>query len=203
MTNRTGKSDRQTNEVTLEVVINLDEQNPKFEVSLSTDTEEQDLPLAYAQHFIAQIARMGGWDGKIVGKGDFSHHLIEDVGICTGDAFKKAVGNKDGIDRVGDQRWPMEGSRAEVLLDLSGRCDALCNFEDVDDKKLFEMVKHFLKAFTEHAGIDLQCMVETKEGGLRNDHHKLETLGKAIGQALFKATKITRTGIPSTKGALQ
>ena len=50
-----------------------------------------------------------------------AHHTVEDVGICFGEAFKKALGNKRGVRRYGRGTMPMHESLASVVVDFSGR----------------------------------------------------------------------------------
>ena len=60
----------------------------------------------------------------LAGKGDTTvdfHHLVEDVGICLGEAVKKALGDKSGISRYGAALVPMDESLCSVALDISGR----------------------------------------------------------------------------------
>ncbi len=50
-----------------------------------------------------------------------AHHTVEDVGICLGEAFKQALGDKAGIRRYGRGTMPMHEALASVVLDFSGR----------------------------------------------------------------------------------
>lgn len=48
-------------------------------------------------------------------KGDLEidgHHTVEEIGICLGQAIKKAFGDKKGINRYGSSRIPMDESLA-------------------------------------------------------------------------------------------
>lgn len=200
---RIGTAARKTAEVDLEVEINLDEQGSGYELSLSAEKSESEFNLDMLIHFLAQVFRLGNFGGKMVGHGDLPHHLIEDAGICLGQAFAEALGDKAGITRSYSHLMPMEGSLVTVAVDLSGRADANCDFDDTDNRGLFEIVRHLLKAITQHGQFDLYCKVQTL-GGVRSDHHKLETLGKALGIVLYGATRVRdpSAGIPSTKGAL-
>jgi len=49
----------------------------------------------------------------VQGRGDTDvdyHHLVEDMGICFGEALKKALGDKKGIARYGSATVPMDES---------------------------------------------------------------------------------------------
>jgi len=62
------------------------------------------------------------------------HHLVEDVGICLGRAFKEATGDKQGINRYGYAVVPMDESLSSVSVDVSGRPYLVFN-ADFDSKK--------------------------------------------------------------------
>ena len=51
--------------------------------------------LGFFDHMLLQLARHGGLGLVIEAEGDLpvdSHHLVEDVGLCLGDALKEALG---------------------------------------------------------------------------------------------------------------
>ena len=61
--------------------------------------------VAFFDHMLALFSKHGGFDLSVAAKGDIEvdyHHTVEDVGICLGQAFKKALGIKDRIERFGD-----------------------------------------------------------------------------------------------------
>ena len=49
------------------------------------------------------------------------HHTTEDIGICLGQAFEEALGDKKGIKRYGNAFVPMDEALAQVVVDLSNR----------------------------------------------------------------------------------
>ena len=70
------------------------------------------------------MARHGLFDLKIKAKGDTDidcHHTVEDIGICLGEAFKKALGDMKGISRYGSQNLPMDETLVSAAVDISGR----------------------------------------------------------------------------------
>ena len=50
-----------------------------------------------------------------------AHHTVEDTGIVLGQAFKEALGNKEGIARFGYFILPMDDALVLASLDISGR----------------------------------------------------------------------------------
>ena len=123
MTNRIGKKKRKTGEVDIEIEIRLDEPG-EHNISLGAEEEEPGLgfgSLSLFKHLFAQIYHHGRMSGIVKGHGDIPHHLIEDVGICWGEALKDALGERKGIERFQSLSVPFEGSLATVAIDLSGR----------------------------------------------------------------------------------
>jgi len=204
MTERVGKKERKTGEVDIEIEIRLDEPG-EYNISLTTDEEEPGLgvgSLSLFKHLFAQIYHHGRMTGEVKGHSDIPHHLIEDVGICWGQALKEALGERKGIERFQSLSVPFEGSLATVAIDLSGRGYATLDFQDMDDKALAGMAQHLFEGVAVNAGLNIYGRVETA-GSLRNDHHKLEAFCKAFGRALHRATRITGGDIiPSTKKVL-
>ena len=66
-------------------------------------------------HLLSQLARHGKFDIKIKATGDDQHHVAEDVAICLGQAFGKALGDKRGIVRMADATVPMDDALAMVV----------------------------------------------------------------------------------------
>jgi len=163
--------------------------------------------IPFLDHMLDLFAKHGLFDFTIKAKGDTEvddHHLVEDIGICLGEALKKALGDKKGIVRYGFAQIPMDESLSSVTLDLSGRHYFKYKV-DVGKRKIKEfdvaLVEEFLQAFSSAGAFNLH--VRLIEG--RNLHHIFESIFKALGRALDAATVIDprRQGeIPSTKGKL-
>jgi len=162
--------------------------------------------IPFFDHMLTLFAKHGLFDLKLSAKGDIDvdyHHTVEDVGICLGQAFKKALGEKAGIVRYGESKVPMDEALAEVIIDISGRPHLTYNvpikktkFVDFD----VEVVKEFFEAFVLNAGITIH--VNLIRGS--NMHHIIEAIFKAFAVTLSKACEINprKKGIPSTKGVL-
>lgn len=186
---------RKTNETNIELEINLDGQG----------ASEIRTGVGFFDHMLTLFAFHSKIDLKVLAKGDLEvcdHHTIEDIGITLGEAFKKAIGDKRGINRYGTFYVPMDETLAMVSLDISNRPFVVfeCDFKrEMVGEMATEMVVEFFRAFAFNAGITLHLKVLYGE----NDHHKIEALFKAFGRALKDAKKISdENGIPSTKGTI-
>jgi imidazoleglycerol-phosphate dehydratase len=162
--------------------------------------------VAFMDHMLSLFARHGLMDLIIKSHGDTQvddHHLVEDIGICLGDAVKKALGDKKGIQRYGSAMIPMDESLCSLVMDISGRPYLIFNVElksKKSDKFDYSLLREFFKSFSDHSGITLH--VNLLYG--RNNHHIAEAIFKALALALRKAVTIHGRieGILSTKGSL-
>lgn len=162
--------------------------------------------VAFMDHMLSLFARHGLVDLTIKSKGDTQvddHHLVEDIGICLGDAVKKALGDKKGIQRYGSAMIPMDESLCSLAMDISGRPYLIYNVEfksKKSDKFDYSLLREFFKAFSDRSGITLH--INLLYG--RNSHHIAEAIFKALALALRKAVTIHGRieGILSTKGSL-
>jgi len=194
---RNAKVIRNTLETQISVELNLD----------GRGKAELDTGLPFLEHMLDQVARHGLLDMGIVARGDLhidAHHTVEDVGITLGQAFAKAVGDKQGLTRYGHAYVPLDEALSRVVLDLSGRPGLVFNCEfsrasigefDVD------LFHEFFQGFVNHAQVTLH--IDNLAGD--NAHHQAETIFKAFGRALRMALELDprMAGMmPSTKGCL-
>ena len=162
--------------------------------------------VAFMDHMLSLFARHGLVDLIIKSHGDTQvddHHLVEDIGICLGDAVKKALGDKKGIQRYGSAMIPMDESLCSLVMDISGRPYLIYNVEfksKKNDKFDYSLLREFFKSFSDHSGITLH--INLLYG--KNNHHIAEAIFKALALALRKAVTIHGRieGILSTKGSL-
>jgi len=193
---RTADVYRKTEETEIRAQINLDGEGHH---NIHT-------PAFFFNHMLNLFSRHALFDLDIKAKGDIEvdfHHLVEDVGIVLGEAFLKALGNKEGIKRYGSFYVPMDESLAFCSVDLSGRPYIFFDAEFSRDKVGefdVELVKEFFLAFANNACITIH--LETIRG--ENTHHIIEALFKAFGRALREAVAFDprEKGVPSTKGIL-
>jgi imidazoleglycerol-phosphate dehydratase/histidinol-phosphatase len=159
--------------------------------------------IGFFDHMLDQLARHSLLDIQLDVKGDLfvdEHHTVEDVGIVLGEAIRKALGEKRGIERFSA---PLDEALTSVVLDLSGRSflkfDCVFRRERVGEMPT-ELVEDFFHAFAQ--GLKATLHITCKG---RNDHHKIESIFKSVGRALKSAATIDRKSparIPSTKGML-
>lgn len=203
---RKGQIKRKTNEVDINGSFTID---GKGETKISTTVEPLD-------HLLTLFAFHGLFDLELKATGDLQHHIIEDIGIALGKAFKTALDEKTGINRYGSFSLVMDEVCVEANVDISGRpvlkgaviSDNNAEIEKIlqggkFDDTTFEYsdAKKFLESFTQHAGISLVYFFKS---GPEDLHHLLEALFKALGKALDQASSIDsrRDGVPSTKGII-
>lgn len=166
---------------------------------------EADIGVPFLEHMLALMAKFANFDLKVKGRGDLhvdAHHTVEDVGICLGEAFVEALGDKRGINRFGHAIVPMDEALALVAVDLSGRgylaFEAEMPAPRVGDFDT-ELVPEFLRALAVNGRFNLH--VRLLAG--RNTHHIIEAVFKGLGRALYEAVRIEgMKGIPSTKGVI-
>ncbi|MBB5182332.1 imidazoleglycerol-phosphate dehydratase HisB [Catenisphaera adipataccumulans] len=163
-----------------------------------------DTGIGFFDHMLTLFSFHSKIDLKMVAHGDLNvddHHTVEDCGIVLGEAVRKALGNKIGIERYGSFNCPMDETLANVTLDISGRpylvyhCDLT---RDTVGTFSCEMTEEFLRAFAVAAGITLHVNVYYGT----NDHHKIEAIFKALGHAMKQAVKVTGDTVSSSKGVL-
>lgn len=192
---RVASHKRQTAETDISIELNLD----------GTGTSNISTGLSFFDHMLEQIARHGRFDMKFVCKGDLAvdeHHTVEDSALVLGEAFRKALDDKRGINRYGFELLPMDECLAEVALDFSGRpwfvWDVVFTREYVGTFPT-ELLFHFFKSFSDEAKCNLHMKVNSG-----NAHHQSEALFKAFARALGKAVfrRAGNTELPSTKGTL-
>lgn len=158
----------------------------------------------FLDHMLTLFTAHSGYDLTLRCKGDTQvddHHSVEDIGICLGKAFRKALGDKAGVARYGDILLPMDEALVLCAVDLSGRA-VLCADLQLPAQTVgtfdTELCEEFLAAFVRESRVTLHV----RQLAGKNTHHILEAVFKALGRTLAKATAVTGTAIPSTKGVL-
>lgn len=166
-----------------------------------------DTGCGFLDHMLTLFSRHGSFDLNVKCIGDTQvdyHHTAEDIAICLGDAFKKALGDMKGITRYGSFILPMDESLILTAVDISGRSylgyDLSIPTEKVGDFDT-ELTREFFEAFVRHAGVTLHL----KQLAGYNSHHIIEGAFKSFARTMKAAVAIdekNKDKIPSTKGVL-
>lgn len=195
---RTAEIKRYTKETNISIHLNID----------GTGEYKIETPIGFLTHALESFAKHGLFDITMQAEGDRhvdQHHLVEDCGIVLGQAFKKALGDKKGINRAGYFVYPMDEALAVVAVDISGR--PYLQF-DATFKRRFcgdldtDLVEDFFQGFASNLGANV--VVRMSFG--RNDHHKIEAIFKAFAKAMKMACSTDPRAIeniPSTKRMIE
>ena len=190
----------------------LSRRTAETDITLSLDLDgtgksEINTGCGFLDHMLTLFACHGRFDLSVACKGDTyvdDHHTVEDIGICLGDAFAQALGDKRGIVRYGSCILPMDDALILTAVDISGR-GMLCYGLDIPTQKVgtfdTELAKEFLSAFARRA--DMTVHVRQLAG--ENSHHIIEGMFKSFARTLRDAVSIDpkyADEIPSTKGVL-
>jgi imidazoleglycerol-phosphate dehydratase len=188
---------RKTAETDIQLRLNLD----------GRGTGEIDTGCGFLNHMLTLFARHGRFDLAVRCRGDVEvddHHTVEDIGICLGQAFAQALGEKRGIVRYGSFTLPMDEALILCAVDISGRSTLRYGLQ-LPAQKVgsfdTELVEEFWLAFVRSAGLTIH--IRQLDG--TNTHHIIEGTFKGMARALAAAVRIDpdyADEIPSTKEVL-
>ncbi len=195
---------RKTKETDIQVSLNIDGQGKS----------KIDTGIGFLDQMLELFAKHGLFDLEVKAKGDLRvdiHHTNEDIGICLGQAFNQALGERKGIRRFGEKTIPMDEAlvRVRAVVDISGRpffnnikSEKPYKEKDVQGGYNLGYARQFFQALINHFPITMHISI--LEAG-SDTHHLLEAIFKAAAKALDEATQIDPRvkGIPSTKGGLK
>lgn len=189
--------DRKTAETDISLKLNLDGSGKS---TIATGC-------GFLDHMLTLFASHGKFDLEVTCKGDINvddHHTVEDIGICLGQAFSQALGDKRGITRYGSFLLPMDEALIMTAIDISGR-SYLCYGLTIPSQKIgtfdTELVEEFFLAFTRQCPMSLH--IRQLDG--KNSHHIVEGCFKSVAHSLKVAVAVDAqyaNEIPSTKGVL-
>ena len=187
---------RETKETQIEITLDIDGTG-KYNVHTG---------IGFFDHMLEGFSRHGLFDLDIQVHGDIevdAHHTVEDTGIVLGQAFKEALGNKEGIARFGNFILPMDDALVLASLDISGRM--YFDFEaELPAERLgtmeTETVREFFMGFASGLGMNLHI----RQMAGMNTHHIVEAMFKAGAKAMDQAVRVDERiqGVLSTKGTL-
>ena len=172
---RTAEIRRRTNETDIILSIDLD----------GTGEGCFETGIGFFDHMLSQIVRHSRFDINGRCKGDTfvdEHHSAEDTALVLGEAVRKALGDKRGIERYGYEIVMMDDV-VEYIGDFPS-----------------ELIRHFFRSFSATSLCNIS--VSATKGG--NSHHTAEAVFKAFARAMRKAVRRIPgdTRVVSTKGIL-
>jgi imidazoleglycerol-phosphate dehydratase len=205
---------RVTTETRIALTLNLD----------GAGTASVSTGIAFFDHMLTLFARHAVMDLELKCEGDLAvdgHHTVEDCGLALGQAFREALGGKEGIRRYGtgfDPRnplsaeayVPMDECLARCVIDFGGRPflvwrglvkNAHKKSQDGSSAFRFGLAREFFQAFANEARCNLH--LELLYGD--EPHHIVEALFKAFARAADAACRRDprlEGRLPSTKGRL-
>lgn len=147
------------------------------------------IPDEFLRHMVETLSRYSGADLEISASGDLAHHLIEDVAITLGRAYRQAMGDAP-VKRIASATVPMDEALVQVTVDLVDRPYAHLEVPDV-------MYEHFLRSFV----MELRATVHTMVLRGKDGHHIVEATFKALGLALRDAMAPNQS-VLSTKSSV-
>ncbi|MBQ7155078.1 MAG: imidazoleglycerol-phosphate dehydratase HisB [Synergistaceae bacterium] len=194
---RAGEIIRNTKETQITLRLELD----------GTGRSEIATGCGFLDHMLTLFAAHGRFDLNVKCRGDYHvdfHHTTEDVGICLGQAFARALGSKKGITRYGSFILPMDEALILTAIDFSGR--AYLGWEmNITAQKVgdfdTELAQEFWLGFTRNA----LCTLHFRQMAGTNAHHIIEGAFKSAARAIAQAVRINpeyADEVPSTKGVI-
>jgi imidazoleglycerol-phosphate dehydratase len=194
---RQAKIQRKTTETAISLALKLDGSGQRRIVT----------PVPFFNHMLEAVARHGSFDLEVEASGDVdvdAHHTVEDVGICLGQAFRDALGDRSGITRFGEATIPMDEALVSAAVDFSGRAAFVYRADALKGRRIgtfdAELGREFFGGFASSALCNLHLEIRYGE----NAHHLIEALFKAFARATAAAARLDPrvVGVPSTKGTL-
>ena len=181
-TTRTAVLERRTRETDINLSLQMD-----GEGVADIETEEY-----FLEHMMTTLAKYSAMDIHLAAEGDHAHHLIEDVAITLGRAFRQALEKGGDVERIANAIVPMDDALVLVAVDLIDRP----YYKGEVPLPLFD---HFLRSFAFEARICIHT--RTMDG--HDEHHVTEATFKALGIALREAVRPRSGGILSTKDRIR
>jgi imidazoleglycerol-phosphate dehydratase len=190
---RKGEIYRKTKETEVNVKVNLDGEG-KADICTG---------VSFFDHMLTSFATHSLIDIDVKAEGDLSHHIVEDLAICLGEALSQALGNREGISRFGYALAPMDCSLAAAAVDLVKRPYFRIDLK-LRGKKIEDMQTEDINHFFETLATSLCANVHVDVQYGNNDHHKAEAAIKALALSLRNAVvqDPRRKGVPSSKGVI-
>jgi imidazoleglycerol-phosphate dehydratase len=190
---RTAKVTRETRETQITVEVNVDGSGRS-----NVDTE-----VKFLTHMIELLATHSLFDITVHARGDLVHHLVEDLALTLGQAFKEALGDRAGIVRFGHAMAPLDEALAYASVDLAKRPYNVIDLK-IDKNGVEDMAREDIYHFTRSLATAMEATIHIMVQHGENDHHKIECGVKSLALALRQAVAYDprRSGVPSSKGVM-
>jgi len=115
----------------------------------------------FLDHMLETLARYGDLGLRVRATGDLHHHLVEDVAITLGAAFREVIPEKCA--RYGAATIPMDDALVQAAVDVGGRAFYGGALPD-------GLYDHFMRSLADNAGWTLHLVVERGA----DKHHVVE-----------------------------
>lgn len=171
---------RETKETTISAKLTID----------GSGKSRCEIPEEFLRHMVETLAKYSGVDLEVSAKGDIEHHLIEDVAITLGRAYREAMGDQP-VKRISSATVPMDEALVQVTVDLIDRPFVHLEIPN-------QMYEHFLRSFA----MELRATVHTVVLRGKDEHHVIEATFKALGLCL-KDAMARSSGTMSTKSSVK
>ena len=162
------------------------ETSVRVELRPGTGAGNIETGLTFFDHMLAALARYSGLDLDVSARGDLRHHVIEDVALTLGRAFRESV--PAGAARYGSRTVPMDDALVQATVDIGGRP----YYQGPLPNRLYD---HWMRSFSDEARATIHIVVVRGT----DRHHIIEAAFKALGFALRDALVDTGATM-STKG---
>jgi imidazoleglycerol-phosphate dehydratase len=187
---------RKTTETDIFVKLNLD----------GKGNYKIDTPVKFLNHMLELFSKHSFIDLEISATGDTEidyHHTVEDIAICLGQAFEKALGDKIKINRFGFFLLPMDESLVRTAIDINNR-PHLSLTGDFSSFKTGGFDIELLKEFFHKLVLNGKFTLHIDVLKTSNLHHAIEAIYKSFAKSLSSAVSINSDieGVLSTKGVI-
>ena len=152
----------------------------------------------FLDHMLTAQARTALLD--LTAQAEPGFYRTQALGAAIGLALDRSLADRSGIRRYGSSSVPMDEALADVALDFSGR-PYLVMAGEFRGERIGDFEVQLLQPFLEALCVGARLTLHVRFCG-ENDHHKAESVFKALGFAMRQAVAKEGTGVPSTKGVI-
>jgi imidazoleglycerol-phosphate dehydratase len=152
----------------------------------------------FLDHMLTALAQTAQLDLTV--QADPGFYKTQALGEAMGLALNESLGERSGIRRYGSSSVPMDEALADVALDFSGR-PYLVMTGEFQSERIGDFEVQLLQPFLEALCVGARITLHVRFYG-ENDHHKAESIFKALGFAICEAVRKEGMGVPSTKGVI-